>query len=220
VTAPPRGGLPLAAVEAGDARTVIVDHPAMASFILVLARQPSDVDAAELVHADLAAGAHMITPRVVDTDDPALQAAGHARRRPAIGIDTFDLLLDLSVTPEDLSRSRWKDEDGRAQARRPGSIDHALHRRVDDDRDRVISLVEACRVRLPRTGQRGGAMEHPASDTTYNLVATWVDGSRVAAEPVPVKAKLDVDYQGVSAKFESYGTHVSVYLYFRVANAT
>jgi hypothetical protein len=28
------------------------------------------VDAAELVHADLAAGAHMITSRGVDTDDP------------------------------------------------------------------------------------------------------------------------------------------------------
>ena len=67
---------------------------------------------------------------------------------------------------------------------------------------------------------QGSSPEQPTSDTTYNLVATWVDGSQVAAEPVPVKAKLDVDIQGVSAKFESHGAAATVYLYFTVANAT
>ncbi|MFB9833832.1 DUF402 domain-containing protein [Actinoallomurus acaciae] len=54
-------------------------------------------------------------------------------RRTAIGIDTFDLLVDLVVTA-DLSAYRWKDEDEYLQDRRPGLIDDTLHRRVEGAR--------------------------------------------------------------------------------------
>jgi protein associated with RNAse G/E len=63
-------------------------------------------------------------------------------RRTAIGIDTFDLLLDLVVEP-DLSGWTWKDEDEYAHGRRIGLIDDALHSRVDEARQRVLALIEA-----------------------------------------------------------------------------
>lgn len=63
-------------------------------------------------------------------------------RRTAIGIDTFDLLLDLEVEP-DLSGHRWKDEDEYAQGRRLGLIDDATHADVTRARDQVLALVEA-----------------------------------------------------------------------------
>lgn len=63
-------------------------------------------------------------------------------QRTAIGIDTFDLLLDLVVTA-DLSTYRWKDEDEYAHARRLGLIDDALHRRVETARQQVVSLIES-----------------------------------------------------------------------------
>jgi len=62
--------------------------------------------------------------------------------RTSFGIDTFDLLLDL-VVEVDLSGYRWKDEDEYAQARRLGLIDDALHRRVDDARQLVTSLIHS-----------------------------------------------------------------------------
>jgi uncharacterized protein DUF402 len=63
-------------------------------------------------------------------------------RRTPIGIDTFDLLLDLEVAP-DLSGYRWKDEDEYAQGRRVGLIDDATHAEVSRARDQVLALVEA-----------------------------------------------------------------------------
>jgi protein associated with RNAse G/E len=63
-------------------------------------------------------------------------------RRTPIGIDTFDLLLDLIVTA-DLSGYRWKDEDEYARGRRLGLIDDALHQSVDAAREQVISLIES-----------------------------------------------------------------------------
>ncbi|MBO1414931.1 DUF402 domain-containing protein [Streptomyces sp. FH025] len=59
-------------------------------------------------------------------------------RRTAIGIDTFDLYLDLVVAP-DLSAHTWKDEDEYAHARRLGVIDEATHRQVDLARDRALA---------------------------------------------------------------------------------
>ncbi|MFJ2778760.1 MULTISPECIES: DUF402 domain-containing protein [unclassified Kitasatospora] len=61
-------------------------------------------------------------------------------RRTAIGIDTFDLFLDLVAAP-DLSTHAWKDEDEYAQARRLGLIDDAHHRLVDQARDRALGLL-------------------------------------------------------------------------------
>lgn len=65
-------------------------------------------------------------------------------QRTAVGIDTFDLLLDL-VVEADLSRYRWKDEDEYAQGRRLGLIDDALHQRVDAARQQVLALIESRR---------------------------------------------------------------------------
>ncbi|MGW5360868.1 DUF402 domain-containing protein [Actinopolymorpha pittospori] len=59
-------------------------------------------------------------------------------RRTEIGIDTFDLLLDLVIDP-DLS-FRWKDEDEYRQGRRLGIITDAEHRRVEQAREQVIAL--------------------------------------------------------------------------------
>jgi hypothetical protein len=63
-------------------------------------------------------------------------------RRTRIGVDTFDLLLDLVVAP-DRSGWRWKDEDEYAQARRLGLIGDAEHRRVERARERAVALVES-----------------------------------------------------------------------------
>ena len=63
-------------------------------------------------------------------------------QRTPIGIDTFDLLVDL-VVEADLSGYRWKDEDEYAQGRRLGLIDDPLHQRVDTARQQVVSLVES-----------------------------------------------------------------------------
>jgi len=64
------------------------------------------------------------------------------RQRTAIGVDTLDLLLDLLVEP-DLSGYAWKDEDEYAHARRLGVIDDALHARLDEERQRVLALIES-----------------------------------------------------------------------------
>jgi protein associated with RNAse G/E len=61
-------------------------------------------------------------------------------RRTPIGIDTFDLLLDLVVAP-DLSGYTWKDEDEYAHGRRIGLIDDATHAEVEKARDQVLALV-------------------------------------------------------------------------------
>jgi predicted RNA-binding protein associated with RNAse of E/G family len=60
--------------------------------------------------------------------------------RTRIGIDTFDLLLDLLVEP-DLSY-RWKDEDEYAHGRRLGLVTQAEHRSVQRARERVVELIE------------------------------------------------------------------------------
>lgn len=65
-------------------------------------------------------------------------------RRTHLGIDTFDLFLDL-VVEADLSGYRWKDEDEYTQGRRLGLIDDALHHHIDAAREQVISLAESRR---------------------------------------------------------------------------
>jgi hypothetical protein len=63
-------------------------------------------------------------------------------RRSAIGIDTFDLLLDLVVAP-DLTSWKWKDEDEYAQGRKLGLIDEATNAEVARAKDKVMALVTA-----------------------------------------------------------------------------
>ncbi|GII52578.1 hypothetical protein Pth03_09670 [Planotetraspora thailandica] len=62
-------------------------------------------------------------------------------RRTALGIDTFDLLLDLVVEP-DLSAYRWKDEDEYTHGRRLGVISDAEHQAVERAREQVIALID------------------------------------------------------------------------------
>jgi hypothetical protein len=63
-------------------------------------------------------------------------------QRTRIGIDTFDLLLDLVIRP-DRSRWEWKDEDEYALGRRLGLISEAEHGRIERARERAIAMVEA-----------------------------------------------------------------------------
>ena len=63
-------------------------------------------------------------------------------RRTSIGIDTFDLLLDLVADIETL-RWWWKDEDEYAQARRLGLIDDVLHAQVEVARQEAVAMIEA-----------------------------------------------------------------------------
>ncbi|MGW5361733.1 DUF402 domain-containing protein [Actinopolymorpha pittospori] len=60
-------------------------------------------------------------------------------RRTALGIDTFDLLLDLVVAPD--LRPRWKDEDEYHQGRRLGLITDTEHRQVQVAREQVMDLL-------------------------------------------------------------------------------
>jgi hypothetical protein len=61
--------------------------------------------------------------------------------RTKIGIDTFDLFLDLVLDP-DLSRPRWKDEAEYQQARRLGIIDEATYRQIEAARERALALTD------------------------------------------------------------------------------
>lgn len=63
-------------------------------------------------------------------------------RRTRMGIDTFDLLLDLIGDPTG-ETWRWKDEDEYDQARRLGVISDAEHRRVERARERALAFVAA-----------------------------------------------------------------------------
>ena len=85
-------------------------------------------------------------------------------RRTTIGIDTFDLLLDL-VADADLQQWSWKDEDEYAQGRRLGLITDADHHRVGHARERAIAVLET----------RGGPFARHAS--TWRVAADW---------PIPV----------------------------------
>lgn len=63
-------------------------------------------------------------------------------RRTSIGIDNFDLLLDLVVDPESLDYE-WKDEDEYAHGRRLGVIGDDVHAQVDRARQEVVALIGA-----------------------------------------------------------------------------
>lgn len=61
-------------------------------------------------------------------------------QRTPIGIDTFDLFVDLVVTP-DLSSYSWKDEDEYAHARRLGLVNQELHQHIGLARERALELL-------------------------------------------------------------------------------
>jgi Protein of unknown function (DUF402) len=61
-------------------------------------------------------------------------------RRTPIGIDTFDLLLDLVIEPD--ASHRWKDEGEYAQARQLGIVTDDEHRHVQLAREQVLGLLD------------------------------------------------------------------------------
>jgi len=63
-----------------------------------------------------------------------------AHRIPG-GFDTFDLAVDLVITP-DLAAWRWKDEDEYAHARRLGIVSDLEHRAVALARSRALAMLE------------------------------------------------------------------------------
>lgn len=85
-------------------------------------------------------------------------------RRTPLGIDTFDLLLDLTSDTAD-GPWQWKDKDEYEHARRLGIISGADHHRVELARQRAIAFVEA----------RSGPLAQDWS--TWEVPAAW---------PVPV----------------------------------
>ncbi|MBM7787850.1 protein associated with RNAse G/E [Tenggerimyces flavus] len=61
-------------------------------------------------------------------------------QRTPIGIDTFDLLLDLVIEPD---RSyQWKDEGEYAQGRHLGIISDVEHRQLQLAREQVLALLD------------------------------------------------------------------------------
>ncbi|MFC9652728.1 DUF402 domain-containing protein [Streptomyces sp. NPDC056937] len=64
----------------------------------------------------------------------------HPTRRTEAGFDTFDLTVDLVVTP-DLTRWEWKDEDEYAHVRRLGIVSDTEHQAVDDARAQVLAML-------------------------------------------------------------------------------
>lgn len=60
-------------------------------------------------------------------------------RRTPIGVETFDVLLDL-VIDADLSHYRWKDEDEYVHTRRLGVITEDVHHHVEQAREQVMAL--------------------------------------------------------------------------------
>lgn len=83
-------------------------------------------------------------------------------QRTAIGIDTFDLLLDL-VADADLTGWEWKDEAEYAQARRLGLIDDAEHRRIESARERAVAMLK----------ERGGPLAEAQRWLSWSPRAEW-----------------------------------------------
>ncbi|MFD8565118.1 DUF402 domain-containing protein [Streptosporangium canum] len=94
--------------------------------------------------------------------------------RTSIGVDTFDLFLDLVVAP-DLSSYTWKDEDEYRHGRRLGIVDDGTHQHVQRAREEAVAMIE---------GRRGA------------FGAPWADWRADASWPVPV---LPVDAMTVPA---------------------
>lgn len=77
-----------------------------------------------------------------DAGDEAIWYVNFERpfQRTPIGIDTFDLLLDLVVEPD--ASFRWKDEDEYTHGRRLGIVSDDEHRQVQQAREQVLALLD------------------------------------------------------------------------------
>jgi len=63
------------------------------------------------------------------------------------------------------------------------------------------------------------SVEKPLSNASYNLVATWVDGTQVTATPVNVTV-IGVKVDGYAVTFAQNGTNVKATITFTAENAT
>jgi hypothetical protein len=95
-------------------------------------------------------------------------------RRTGLGFDTFDLLLDLVVTP-DLSRWTWKDEDEYAQGRRLGVVDDTDHAAVEAARDQVLAMIKSA----------GGPFSTAAGWHRWTSSPAWPTALLPAASAIP-----------------------------------
>lgn len=85
------------------------------------------------------------------------------------GFDTFDLTVDLVVTP-DLTSWQWKDEDEYARVRRLGIISDTEHQAVDAAREEVLAMLS----------ERTGA---------FAQTERWAAWRREPARPTPCLAQ-------------------------------
>lgn len=83
-------------------------------------------------------------------------------RRTEAGFDTFDLTVDLVVTP-DLTRWEWKDEDEYAHVRRLGIVSSTEHQAVDDARDEVMAML----------AERSGVFAHAERWASWRWEPAW-----------------------------------------------
>ncbi|MEW2134188.1 DUF402 domain-containing protein [Streptomyces sp. NPDC005435] len=78
------------------------------------------------------------------------------------GFDTFDLAVDLVVTP-DLAHWEWKDEDEYAHARRLGLVTDTDHRAVDAARAEALAMI----------GERAGPFAEGAGWSAWRWNGAW-----------------------------------------------
>ncbi|MFB9586571.1 DUF402 domain-containing protein [Streptomyces goshikiensis] len=83
------------------------------------------------------------------------------RRTPA-GFDTFDLTVDLVVSP-DLTRWEWKDEDEYAHVRRLGIVSDTEHQAVDAARGQVLAML----------AERSGVFAHAERWAAWRWEPAW-----------------------------------------------
>ncbi|GGS32325.1 DUF402 domain-containing protein [Streptomyces nojiriensis] len=88
----------------------------------------------------------------------------HPTRRTEAGFDTFDLAVDLVVTP-DLTRWEWKDEDEYARVRRIGIVSDTEHRAVDAARAQVLAVPAARAGAFAQAARWAGRRREPSWPT-------------------------------------------------------
>ncbi|MFF8604115.1 DUF402 domain-containing protein [Streptomyces sp. NPDC015232] len=86
----------------------------------------------------------------------------HPTRRTEAGFDTFDLTVDLVVTP-DLTHWEWKDEDEYAHVRRLGIVTDTEHQAVDDARAEVLAML----------AERAGPFAHAERWAAWRWEPAW-----------------------------------------------
>ncbi|MEU8622705.1 DUF402 domain-containing protein [Streptomyces sp. NPDC048623] len=86
----------------------------------------------------------------------------HPTRRTEDGFDTFDLTVDLVVTP-DLTHWEWKDEDEYAHVRRLGIVTDTEHQAVDDARAEVLAML----------AERAGLFAHAERWAAWRWEPAW-----------------------------------------------